>query len=77
MRKSVRIFCPMVHKPDAQADHSAEEHPHPGVNFRINELILKHPAIFHAMDCNRYYRSKFMFGCGLKGPDLLSNGLGD
>ena len=41
--------------------------PHPGEDFRLNELLLRTPEIFHQFRCYRAYQNTPMIGCGISG----------
>ena len=46
--------------------------PHPGEDFRLNELLLRTPEIFHQFRCYRAYQNTPMIGCGISGQKTLN-----
>ena len=46
--------------------------PHPGDDFRLNELLLRTPEIFNEFRCYRAYQNVPMVGCGITGHKTLN-----
>ena len=46
--------------------------PHPGEDFRLNELLLRTPEIFHQFKCYRAYENTPMIGCSISGQKFLN-----
>ena len=46
--------------------------PHPGADFRLNELLLKTPEIFYQFKCYRAYENTPMVGCSVSGYKTLN-----
>ena len=52
--------------------HTRDDGVHPSGEFRINEVLLRHPEIFKMFDCKKHYQGKIINSCSHGSPELIS-----